>query len=290
MDAMVIGLVYGSIYGIAALGFGLIYSTTRIFHIAYGSFAILGTYVVTSVTMSGPVLLVLAVVAGIAATVLATALAYRVVYAFIQKRGGNQGILFVASLGLALIVQAGILLGFGSAPRAFGFDSWLQVHAAVGVHYSYLGLAAIGLGLMTCLGLAGLLGRTTWGFKVLGLSSNEEQAFLVGINTKVVTMSAWMLAASLSLVAALLLAMNTTLTASAGTELTLFAWIAVVCAGIGRFVGAYVIGLGLGLVQAIVGVAIPGEWGTTAVFIAFLAMLIARPQGIFTARLSEVRA
>ena len=35
---LVNGLIAGSIYALAALGFGLIYSTTRFFHFAHGMF------------------------------------------------------------------------------------------------------------------------------------------------------------------------------------------------------------------------------------------------------------
>ena len=52
LQVLVNGLATGSIYGLAALGFNLIYGTTKIFHVAYGSVIMIALYFVTSISLN----------------------------------------------------------------------------------------------------------------------------------------------------------------------------------------------------------------------------------------------
>ncbi|MEZ5741143.1 MAG: hypothetical protein R3E68_18045 [Burkholderiaceae bacterium] len=74
------GLVNGSHYALLALGFGLIFGTTRITHFAYGPVYALSAYGCWFAADALAAPLWLAVVAGVATGALAGVLAYLVVY------------------------------------------------------------------------------------------------------------------------------------------------------------------------------------------------------------------
>ena len=108
------GLVNGSHYALLALGFGLIFGTTRITHFAYGPIYALSAYGCwfAAAPLGAP--LWLAVIAGIATGAVAGALAYLVVYRPFEREGSPPLVILIASLGLFIVLENAIGVVFGT--------------------------------------------------------------------------------------------------------------------------------------------------------------------------------
>jgi branched-subunit amino acid ABC-type transport system permease component len=275
------GLTFGSIYAIAAIGFGLIYNTTRAFHIAYGAIGVAGSYVVVTLAANGPLTKLMW------STLLAIAVAYAItvfVFAFlyrpVQNREGGRLAVFVISLGVTFAVEPIITLWRGAGTRSFGFSSYLRLRDIAGLPISYLAIAVVVMGVLAIVGLQLALKHTNWGFELQGLASNPELAELVGTRKVRVIGLMLLIASGLGTIAALLLGMYTVVTPSGGTSLALLASVAVIAGGVGSYTGAYLLALVLGVLQAVMSYVLPGAWTTVGVYAAVLLLILLRPTGV----------
>jgi branched-chain amino acid transport system permease protein len=282
IQAVIDGLAFGGVFAIGALGFRLIYSTTQVFHIAYGSIGILGAYLaVTAANHSGVLGLVYGMGEGALAVILVTAIVYLAIYAPLERRGGSRLAVFVASLGVGVSIEAIILWVYGPFPQNFPFNDFFQNHPLGSFTYNYIGITAVALAVV-CLALVSyFLERTRLGREIRAYSSNRELSELVGVRTRSVLIVAYAFGAALSLIASVLLGMLTTVVPTGGPSLTLLVAIAVIGGGIGSYLGSFIAGLAIGLLQTVIATVIPGDWVETVIFALFLATIVVRPSGLF---------
>ncbi len=282
-QSLVQGLVYGGIYSIAALGFALVYFTTGVFHIAYGAIFTVGAYLAVSLGADTAGGLVVGLAAGMAAAATLSAATYCCVYLPMLRRGAATLELFVVSLGLNLALIAAILIAFGPNTRNFDFPDLFRQHELLGVTVSWLGVACIALGVVALAGITLLGRRTLLGQQMRAIGANPELAQLRGVRVVAVTAGVYALAGALSVVAAVLFGMNTSVTSSGGTSPTLLASIATLLGGRGSYAGAYLGGLIVAMIGAISSALLPGQWEIAVVFAAFILIVLARPQGLLKA-------
>jgi branched-chain amino acid transport system permease protein len=287
IQSIIDGLALGAIYAIAGVTFGLIYDITKVFHLAFGAIGTLGTYVAVSVAGgSGGLLTLLASAAlGMLAAAAATVIVVVLVYQPLVKRGADPGITFVSSLGLGFIIQSGVVLAFGPANRSFAVDSFVRQRDVLGFGVSPLYWVMIIVAGIVAFIMASALNHTRTGHQVRAIASNREHAQLVGIPAGILATAACAAAAALSVIAFILLGMKGSVVATGGTQLTLFAVLAVLAGGVGSIRGTVTIGFGIGLLGGISSAIFPGEWSTTVVFLAMVILILGRPSGLVRAPL-----
>ena len=106
------GLIAGTIYALVALGFGLIYATTRFFHFAHGAVYTAGAYLAYSGWLLGLNLPGAVLLAVIDTPILGAVLEIGV-YRPLRRKAASSLILLLASLGLFIVIQNLISLTFG---------------------------------------------------------------------------------------------------------------------------------------------------------------------------------
>ena len=177
-----------------------------------------------------------------------------------------------------------MVLVFGANERSFGFPELATVRTAGALSFSVLDVIAILGGVAAVAVLLWSLNRTTWGYAVQAYASNPEQAELLGIRTKRLIAQVWVIGALLSVLSAGLLGLKTSVLATGGTQLALYATLAVLAGGIGSYLGAYISALAIGVLGSMLSLYVSGSWGVTGVFAAFLLVLIVAPRGILGGR------
>jgi branched-subunit amino acid ABC-type transport system permease component len=282
VQSIIDGLVFGAIYAIAGLTFGLIYDVTKVFHIAFGSIGTLGTYVAVALAGSNGSLahIVSSVALGALVAGAATVAVVVLVYRPLIRRGADSGATFVSSLGLATLIEALVILGFGANDRSFSVDSFVRRHDVGGFGISNFHVVGVGLAVVVVIALILLVDHTRFGHQLRAVASSREQADLVGIRSGVVATTACALAGALSVIAFVLVGMNGAVVATGGTQLTLFAVLAVIAGGVGRFWGTAILGFALGVLSGVSGTVFPGQWSATAVFVCALVLILLRPRGL----------
>jgi neutral amino acid transport system permease protein len=280
------GLVTGSVYAIAALGVSLIYGILRLVNFAYGdmmAFAALITYGV-----NGPLhqSMILATLAGMGATALLALLIDFVLWRPLRARRAGFMSLFLASIGLALVLRQSLLL-FGSAqPRTYRVNPY-RVFVLGNVRLSEAQVIAIA-GAAAAIVVAGLfLAYTTTGRVLRAMADDRALAAVAGIDVGRSIRVAWVISGLLAGLAGVLAALvEYSFDPNFGFQLLLPVFAAVVLGGIGSAYGALAGGLVLGVAQEVstwsgfAGGVNPVYKPVVAFAVLALALML-RPQGLF---------
>jgi branched-chain amino acid transport system permease protein len=140
----------------------------------------------------------------------------------------------------------------------------------------------LGLAAVVALGLYLFLTRTKFGLATRATTSDPVVARLLGVKVNRVYVFSWGVAGLLSGAAAALLApINGSLTPFSLTTALLSALAGAVIGGLDSLGGAILGSLAVGVVSGIIGARVDPTTSAGVVFVAVLATLLVRPQGIF---------
>jgi neutral amino acid transport system permease protein len=280
------GLVTGSIIALGAVGVSLVYGILRIVNFAHGEYLVIGAYAALLVNVSWGGNLVLAALAAIALTALLGVGIEFALWRPLRRKGAGVFSLFIAAIGLALVLRQAVFLAGGAQPRRFDVDVF-QVYDFRGVRLSQSQLIAIGIAVVGIAVVGFVLARTGLGRSMRALADNRTLAAVAGIDVDRTVVLTWVLAGGLAGLAGLLQALVlNAFTPNFGFALLLPIFAAVVLGGIGSAYGALVGGLGLGLVMeistwsALAGGA-PPVYKPVVAFGVLILVLLVRPQGVF---------
>jgi neutral amino acid transport system permease protein len=280
------GVVTGSVYAIAAVGVSLIYGILRLVNFAYGDMMAFGALITYGV--NGPLdqPMILAALAGMAATaVLALLLDFALWRPLRARRAGFMS-LFLASIGLALVLRQALLL-FGSAqPRTYRVDPY-RVFVVGSVRLSEAQVIAIVAAAVTIVLVALFLSYTTTGRVLRAMADDRALAAVAGIDVGSAIRIAWLIAGALAGLAGVLAALvEYSFDPNFGFQLLLPVFAAVVLGGIGSPYGALAGGLVLGIAQELStwsGFAggVDPVYKPVVAFVVLAIALLIRPQGFF---------
>jgi branched-chain amino acid transport system permease protein len=287
MDVLIQGLLLGGLYCLFALGQSLMFGVMRLTNTAQGDFIVLGAFAaIAGVALIAPVL-------GAAPARLAlVALALVPVsfgFGYVLQRFVLNGTLgrdplpsLVVTFGLSIVIQNALLELFSADPRSIESAGLATASVALpgGLAVGVLPLAILALAVGATGGLQWLFGHTVLGRSFRAVSDDPEIAGLMGLDASKVYGLATAIAFVLIALAGLLQAMRTTVSPADGPVLLLFAFEAVIIGGMGSFWGTLAGALLLGLTQQI-GFRLDPGWGIWLGHVAFLVVLVVRPQGLF---------
>jgi branched-chain amino acid transport system permease protein len=279
----------GSLYALFALGVALIFGIMRLVNFAHGELITGGAYAL--VLVSGPPLLV-RVGATVVAVVVLAILMERV--AFRPVRGADPSTLLVTSFAVSYVLQNLAILVFGSVPRSTNLSTALSHSVTIGsIDVAKLEIVTIAVTLVLLGCLAAFLNRTTFGVQMRAAAEDFDMARLLGVRADLVIAAAFAIAGLLAAVAAALLVAQTgTVTATMGITPVIFGFIATILGGMGSLSGAVLGGFVVGALGVVLQAALPLDvrpYRDAFLFLAVIAMLVARPSGLVVARSTETR-
>jgi branched-chain amino acid transport system permease protein len=274
------GLGNGSYYALLGLGFGLIFTTTRIVHFAYGPVYAIGAFGAWTAGALLGLPLALGVLAGPLVAAAAGAAVYWIAYRPFERRGMSSHSILILTLGLQIVLECGLMLVFGPAVHAYpDYESAIFILGPVFVTGLQLAEVAA-LGAVTG-ALMLFLGRTRYGRAILALSDDREMARIVGIDIERVSLLVFGLGSAISGVAAVFVLLNEGASPHMGFYPVFIAFVVAVVGGLGSIPGAIAGGYLVGLVESLGLWKLPTEWQSSIAFILLFVVLLARPQGLF---------
>jgi len=279
-DTLVQGALLGGLYALFAMGLSLAFGVMRLVNIAHGDLIVLASFGgVATVLATGwsPYATLLVVVPSMAA------LGYLLQRGLLNRVLGTDALPpLLVMFGLSIVVQNLLLETFSADPRSLGTGALetASVRLPGGIRVGWLPLAILGVAVLVTAGLELLFGRTPLGRAFRATSDDRAVAELMGMSTAHVNAVATAVSLGVAAVAGIFLAMRTTVAPSDGPAYLLYAFEAVIIGGLGSFWGTWAGGVILGIVQAI-GFRVDPGWGILAGHVACLAVLLARPRGLF---------
>jgi branched-chain amino acid transport system permease protein len=283
MQQILNGIVVGSVYGLFALGFTLLFGVNHIMNMAHGSVfmwgAFAGLYAVTVLNAPIYVALVIGILAGGLVSVLLDLVAFRP----LRRRGAPEFSAIVSSIGADLVLLALAQKVSNTAVMRFPFDAFpVVVFNVFGVRIQLLQLVIIGLVIAMVFGLVWYLYRTTFGQRIRAVAYSEQTSRLLGINPGPVNMQVFFISGALAGMAGVLIGLVfNSVHFAMGEPLLLRAFVIIILGGLGSIPGALVAGLAIGLVQTLSVAYVSSGVAEAIVFLALFIAIIVRPTGLF---------
>jgi branched-chain amino acid transport system permease protein len=274
------GGLLGGFYALFAIGLSMSFGIMRLVNIAHGDLIVLAAYVaLVAIQATG--------LSPFASLIVVVPVMFALGYA-LQRGLLNQtlsgGLLppLLVTFGISIIIQNGLLQIFGA------YDHRLQEGSIETASLKLLGGLDIGtypllvfvVAVLAIAGLQLLFYRTRLGRAFRAVSDDAGTAELMGIDNRKLYALALGIAMVFTAIAGVLFGIRTIFAPSAGPIRLILAFEAVIIGGLGSMWGTLIGGIVLGIAQAI-GAALNPTWQILAGHIAFLAILIVRPSGLF---------
>ncbi|MDB6101494.1 MAG: branched-chain amino acid transporter permease [Gammaproteobacteria bacterium] len=279
VNAIVQGVLLGGLYALFAAGLSLIFGVMGLVNVAHGDLIVLVAYMAWfagELMGLGPFMSLLIVLP------LAAALGYVLQRAVLNRTLGADLPPLLVTFGLSVIIQNGLLTLVTADSRrlqagAFEIASWkVSNDLSIGVLPLFQFLCAVAV----IAGLQVLFYRTALGRALRATSDDRTVAQLMGVDTRHIFALAMALSLAVAAIAAIFMGIRKSFDPYSGPLMLIFGFEAIIIGGLGSLWGTLAGGVVLGVAQT-VGAQINVGWPVIAGHIAFVLVLLLRPQGLF---------
>ena len=297
LSQVVNGLVLGSVIGLIALGYTMVYGIIQLINFAHGEIFMVGSYgglamftyllptvIQTQWWFALPLLLVAGAAVSVGVAVLTERFAYR------PLRNAPRLAPLITALGVSVALQEAVRVFYPGATAALPFpkvfvEGALLIPVGDGVvPVRWTGLLIIVVALVLAVALNSFIEGSRMGRAMRATSQDRDVARLMGINPDRVIVLTFVLGAALAGVAGVLYGADLgNIDIRIGFQNGVFAFTAAVLGGIGSIKGAVAGGIAIGLIKTLGGQYLPGgtPYDYVWIFVVLIAVLVFRPQGFF---------
>lgn len=278
-------LASAAVLSLVAIGFNLIFFTTKIFHLAHGAFFVIGAYIVTA--LAPGIGFGLALIAGLSTSLGLIWLAEKLVYWPMSLRKAGQSITLISSIGIYILLVNGLILVFGNETR-YAPPEWTEVLEWQGVRITPIQLLQLSAAFVSVLGFSWLV-KSNWFLRVRAVVSDGNVADILGINRASIRKQVLLLGTSLVTLAGILTIYDNGLDPHSGMSITLTAAAAVIIGGEKSLSGTLIAVVLISIVQTAVEWYLTSQWKDGFTFLLLIVVLLVRTEGIssFKLRLEE---
>jgi branched-chain amino acid transport system permease protein len=271
----------GAVYGLVAIGIGLVFGVMRLVNFAYGELITAGGYTLAYLNGQSPAVAILACVG----VVVALALVQERV-AFRPLRNASPITMLVATFAISFLLQAIYLLVFGPRGKIVSTLGGLNTAFTVGqLHIRWISIVAVVVAAVLLVLTTGILNRTPIGLQLRAAATDFRTARLLGVRANRVIGFAFLVSGVLAAaVSVLITVQNPLVTPDFGVSITIFALVGVVVGGLDRLLTATLGGFAIGFATSLFGDILPSTrsmYLPSVIYGLVIVVLLARPGGLF---------
>lgn len=279
------GLSLGSVLLLAALGLALTFGQMGVINMAHGEFMMAGAYtayVMQSIVSDAGVSLLLSLVIGF---LVGGTLGLVLEMTLIHRMYNRPLDTLLVTWGVALVLQQAARNIFGAPNVDVRAPEWLKGAVDIfGLAVPRTRLFIIALAIVCVVALALILKLTPLGRRIRAVVQNRDLAEASGISTKATDRLTFFIGSGLASIAGVALTLLGSIGPTLGTNYIVDAFLVVVVGGIGQIKGAVIAAFALGILQATIEYSTTASIAKVLVFVAIVAFLQARPQGLVSVR------
>ena len=285
------GLTLGSVYGLIAIGYTMVYGIIGMINFAHGDIFMVGAFIslmgflilgIAGVTWLPLALLVVLILAMVLTAVYGWTVE-RVAYRPVRRSFRLAAL--ISALGMSIFLQNYVQLLQGARNKALPpvIEGGFQLTGGGGfdVTISYVQVMILLLTLLLMTGFSTLIAKTTLGRQQRACEQDKTMAALVGVDVDRTVSITFVMGAALAAVAGLMyLVRYGVIDFFEGFIVGIKAFTAAVLGGIGSLPGAMLGGLMIGMIEALWSAYFDVEYKDVAVFSVLVLVLIFRPSGL----------
>jgi len=280
------GLSLGSIYVLLATGFNLLLLVALIIHFSYPQVVVFSMYIVWIVLNATGNNVILGVLAGVVSSI-----AFNVFFAPIfQKVMKNRGEVDVNSTMVLSMAIGFIITDVLSHAFNKGLPIAFPESLTGGAPLFRVGLISVQVGQVWSLAMGAvavaafflLLYKTRAGRAFRAIAEDPAGARLVGIPLLKTGIQSYALSGVMGGLTAVLIAMLLhSASPGLGEQIAHKVLAVSIVAGLGNLVGGLFVGLGLGVLEALIQGYFSGSWSNAIAFVVMLVVILWKPKGLF---------
>ena len=282
---VVSGIVVGSIYALSALGFVLIYKSSRVLNIAHGQIIAAGAFITYALTVIAGIPIYLSFPMSMVITFF---LAMSVERVFLRRLIGEPIIsVIMVTIGLMSILDGIIYLTpFGT--ENYSFPEFLPTTPIIiwGVSISWTQLVGVIVTFSMIALFSWFFKKSTIGISMRAVSDDQLASMSIGISVPKVFGLAWAMAGLSAAAAGGIIGNITGLNFDTLHAFGIVVFPVVILGGLDSILGAVVAGIIMGLIQQFASGYLDGNWGLNGTaevmpYIILLIILLFKPHGLF---------
>ncbi len=273
------GLITGILYSLLAIGFALVYNTTRIFHMAAAALYIVAAYAFYFFSRDIKLPIILSAFFAIGITMVMSLAIDKGVYLPLKNKKASLNVVMISSIGVMTILINLIAMLFGNETKII--DSAIQAKynlGAISITAPQMYQAIVGTTVL--LGFFIFIRTSYWGLLFKALSDDDVLFETLGYKIHKTRSIIFLLSGAFIALASCLTVYDIGLNPHMGMIVLINAMVAMIIGGSGRFNTCILGGIFLGVLQAIVDVLDVSNWYNAITFVVLLLFLFWRPQGI----------
>lgn len=273
------GLITGILYSLLAIGFALVYNTTKIFHIAAAGIYVFAAYMFWFFVAEVGLPIIPASLVAVVLTMVLSLLSEVLVYRPLKNKNASLNVAMIASIGAMTIIVNTIAMCFGNETKII--DNAVIKSSNFGdiiITEPQKYQALIGVGVLILFFV--ILQHTNWGLRLRALSVDETLFETLGYDTKVTRMMVFLASGAFIAIASCLTVYDVGLDPNMGMSILINTVVAMIIGGVGKFSTCILGGLTLGVLQSLTVYQFATNWQNAVTFLVLLILLFLRPQGI----------
>lgn len=278
MTVLFAGIAIGSLYAITAMLYNVTIASSGIFSFATAQYLMAGTFVSLVVTQAGLSPL-LAIPAG---AVVGGLLGYLTELLAIRPLSDKTGwAALVTTVGFGVVVEGVVYAIWGGDPRTVPFFTEDSIIHIAGGTLTVVDVWLIGIAIVLAAAGTWIQQRTRWGLMGRAVTSDQQAAASRGINVSRLTVNGFIIAGAIGGALGFVVAPKVSVVFSLGSTLVIFGFVALTIGGFGSYLGCWIGGLIVGLVQALTERYLGSSFPLLVLFVLLLAVLLFKPTGLF---------
>jgi len=284
MSLLLGGAAAGMVLFIVSVGLSVTMGLMGFVNLAHGGFAMLGGYVAVLAMRRWDLPFAAALLLGFASVALVSAVLERVLYARLYRASELDQVLF--TIGLVFVMIASVTLLIGPETQPLTLPSYLtgQLDLWV-VRYRTYSVVLIALGIAIAIGLWLGFERTRLGAQIRAAVDNRRMAESLGIDIDRLFTVTFAFGSGMAALGGGLGAEFLGLDPQYPLKYLVYFLIVVAVGGLGRVTGVFYAALLIGVLDFALKKYLP-QGGTLFIYALTILLLLWRPQGLFTGRLS----
>ncbi|MCI0471594.1 MAG: branched-chain amino acid ABC transporter permease [Candidatus Aminicenantes bacterium] len=292
VQLLINGMITGAVYALAALGFSLIYRSTKIFHIAHAAVFTSAAYFLYFFYNQARLDLLSAILLSLLCTGILGVLMEITVYNPLFKNEASSSIMLVSSIGIMTIVINTIAMIWGNETKIIlsGISKTVKINNLFSradspfkeIILTIPQLYQLFVSILAIVFVMAFLQYSKSGKKIKAICDNDRLVEIFGVSLSRFRIMIFFIGSVMAGLGSILFAVDFGMDPYVGMPVLLIAAVAVIVGGVEYPWGAVLGGFLLGFAKALVVSKMSARWENMIVFLLLIFFLLFRPEGILS--------
>ena len=273
------GVITGVLYSLLAIGFAVVYNTTKLFHIVAAGIYVFAAYMFYLFSARVGIPVVVAALVAIALTMGLSLMTEMAVYRPLKMRKASLNVAMIASIGMMTVIVNLLAMFFGNETKVIN-NTIHQSFVIGNIILTSPQIWQLVVGSIVIVAFLMFIEVSQWGIRFRALSADSVLFETLGYDTSKARTVVFLISGAFIAIASCLTVYDVGLDPHMGMNVLINAMVAMIIGGVGRFGTCVLGGLTLGVLQALTVYHFSSNWQNAVTFLVLLVLLFLRPQGI----------